>query len=257
MSLWALGLTLGGHCYTRRRGGEFEVLPGDLLLARGGACHNWRVPAQAEAGHAASESHWETVWALFQPRPHWHEWLHYPQAEVAPGIMRHHLSDAAFRRMRVVLGAALRAYQSGDSGDMPARSWFWFMLHLERALLLLWEECHGEREAADRRVAAACEFIHAHFSEPLTLAQIAAHSHISVAHLSKLFAEHTGQAPITYLEALRMRHAADLLEHSFYPAGQVGTICGYEDPSYFTKRFRKATGRTPREFRRERRGEAM
>ena len=55
-------------------------------------------------------------------------------------------------------------------------------------------------------------------------------------------------SPAEYIFAYRMRRAASLLVRSDEAVKQVSRDCGFDDPNYFTKAFRKRYGR-PTEFR--------
>ena len=50
----------------------------------------------------------------------------------------------------------------------------------------------------------------------------------------------------------RLEHALHLLLTSDLPVAQVAEACGFGDPSYFGKTFRKKTGLTPTQYRHRR-----
>lgn len=58
-----------------------------------------------------------------------------------------------------------------------------------------------------------------------------------------------GKSPQAVLEELRMTEAKRLLADSDAPIKQIATVLGYQDPAYFTRAFRRATGQSPRGFR--------
>jgi YesN/AraC family two-component response regulator len=53
-----------------------------------------------------------------------------------------------------------------------------------------------------------------------------------------------------WVEIARVNWAKSLLKESDLSVGEVSTAIGVDDPSYFTRFFRKSTGMTPSEFRR-------
>jgi LacI family transcriptional regulator len=67
--------------------------------------------------------------------------------------------------------------------------------------------------------------------------------------LEMRFQEACGQGPDGMIRRVRMQEAARLLADSSLQISQVGQACGYDDPLYFSKAFRKATGINPREWR--------
>ncbi len=56
---------------------------------------------------------------------------------------------------------------------------------------------------------------------------------------------------IRYLLRYRIEKAAGLLLSTEKKAGEIATICGFSDISYFTRRFREINGCTPLEYRKE------
>ena len=72
---------------------------------------------------------------------------------------------------------------------------------------------------------------------------------ISPYYFSKLFKEEAGITFIEYLTTLRMTKAKALLSDPAIPVKEVGTKVGYQDPNYFSRIFKRYTGKTPTEFR--------
>lgn len=70
------------------------------------------------------------------------------------------------------------------------------------------------------------------------------------AYLGRLFVQHTGLTIMGFLARARAERAATLLAHSTLPAAKVGAAVGWDDPTYFARRFRALVGLTPSEYRR-------
>jgi AraC-like DNA-binding protein len=68
-------------------------------------------------------------------------------------------------------------------------------------------------------------------------------------YLSRLFRGTMGEPLVAYITGRRMIRARDLLESSTLNISEISRACGYEDPSYFTRIFRKETGFAPRQYR--------
>ena len=88
-----------------------------------------------------------------------------------------------------------------------------------------------------------------HFTEPLTLEQIAGQLALSPQYYSKLFTRLTGQTVMEFLTDCRLAEAKRLLADPVVPVKEVGYRIGYQDPNYFTRVFKKVTGQTPTEYR--------
>ncbi len=65
----------------------------------------------------------------------------------------------------------------------------------------------------------------------------------------RLFKRQMGESPLSYLSNLRARRAAHLLLHSETSINQIALDIGWNDPGYFSRRFRHYFGVSPREYR--------
>jgi AraC-like DNA-binding protein len=100
---------------------------------------------------------------------------------------------------------------------------------------------------------AARAFIEAHFDEPVTLAQLAELSALSVSRFATVFRQQYGSSPYRYLCGLRIQRAQTLLLEGV-PGSVVATEVGFFDQSHFGRHFKRCCGMTPSMFiERERR----
>ena len=72
--------------------------------------------------------------------------------------------------------------------------------------------------------------------------------HVSTKHLNHLVTESLGRSTTTLIQERIILEAKRLLVHGGYSVREVAFALGYEDPSYFTRLFRKKCGMTPSEF---------
>lgn len=98
-------------------------------------------------------------------------------------------------------------------------------------------------------IKRAAEYITNHFSEPVTLADVAENIHLNASYLSTLFKQVTGFSFKEYLNNIRIEEAQRLLANTDYPIMEIAIACGFSDQSYFTKVFKKHTGLTPKQYR--------
>jgi len=84
---------------------------------------------------------------------------------------------------------------------------------------------------------------------PFSVNQLAASSRLTRNHFSTLFHKHVGKSFSTYLAERRMALAMKLLQDPRLNIGEVAGRAGYDDPGYFSRRFRRETGLCPREWR--------
>jgi AraC-like DNA-binding protein len=72
---------------------------------------------------------------------------------------------------------------------------------------------------------------------------------ISPSYLNKLVRTQTRHSAMDWVEISRVNWAKTLLKDSDMSVGDISIAIGVDDPSYFTRFFRKSTGMTPSEFR--------
>lgn len=101
------------------------------------------------------------------------------------------------------------------------------------------------------RLKTMLGYLHENYDQPLCLEQVAAAASVSKRECLRCFQRTVGVTPIQYLQKYRIRRASVLLGESDLPVTEVGSRCGFESPSYFALLFRRHTGQTPREYRRE------
>ena len=58
-----------------------------------------------------------------------------------------------------------------------------------------------------------------------------------------------GVSPSDFLRQIRMERALQLIVKSKYTFSEIAYACGFTDPKYFSKCFKKETGMTPTEYR--------
>ena len=102
------------------------------------------------------------------------------------------------------------------------------------------------------RLRRVVDYMHSHLDEDLALAQLAKVTGLGSVQFARTFREATGETPYKYLTRLRVDLARHLLEHTIMPVSDIGVRCGYEQPNHFATMFRKATGTSPRSYRRQR-----
>ena len=97
--------------------------------------------------------------------------------------------------------------------------------------------------------AAAIEFIHQRYAEPIGLEGIARACACSVSSLSHVFSQVMHVSPIEYRNRLRVVRAMELLCGSNEKLSRIAAQVGFESLSQFHDLFRRVTGRTPASVR--------
>lgn len=82
-----------------------------------------------------------------------------------------------------------------------------------------------------------------------TIDELASEVHLSASHLSRVFAEAFGKAPMAYLTMLRVEKLAYLLRTTERTIAALSSEVGWADPDYAGRQFRRSVGLTPRQYR--------
>jgi AraC-like DNA-binding protein len=102
----------------------------------------------------------------------------------------------------------------------------------------------GTSRRATRPIERAIEFIETSFSQPVTLATLAAQAELSVSRFAALFRAEVGISPHRYVCMVRVRHAQRLLRRGL-PPSVVATEVGFFDQSHLGRHFKRTVGTTP------------
>lgn len=94
------------------------------------------------------------------------------------------------------------------------------------------------------------EWIAAHYHRGDIVAQVARKSGLPKRSFDRRFRAATGYSPLAYVQTLRVEEAKHLLETSAVAVEKVGREVGYEDAASFRRLFRKLTGLSPGDYRR-------
>lgn len=86
-------------------------------------------------------------------------------------------------------------------------------------------------------------------SADLSLGALSTALGVSAGYLSAVFKKETGQTLSAYVRQKRMETAGQLLRSTDLQVQTVAAHCGILDTQYFSKLFKQATGKTPKEFR--------
>jgi AraC family transcriptional regulator len=95
----------------------------------------------------------------------------------------------------------------------------------------------------------ARDYLFRHFTEGVSLAQLADHCHVSTFHFSRIFKAVLNTSPHQYLTELRLNHAQLLLQSTRLPVTQVAFQSGFSSLEYFATTFRQRFGCTPQQQR--------
>ena len=97
-------------------------------------------------------------------------------------------------------------------------------------------------------LARAIGFVKENYGSQISLEQAAYSVGLSPNRLSRIFSEETGSGFSDFLIEFRIERAKELLAVPGASIKHVSVSCGYPDPNYFSRLFKKVTGLTPTAF---------
>ena len=100
--------------------------------------------------------------------------------------------------------------------------------------------------ARQHSMDAVLRYMHTHYAENRDVAFFAAMCHQSAGRFAHAFKESTGVSPKHYMLGVKMDVAAQLLSTTTLSVAEIAEAVGVEDVNYFSRLFKRFTGRTPR-----------
>ena len=189
---------------------------------------------------------------VWQGNPENYDYLR-PFYRTEPDHNRLELPPHALERLSGILGELEREL----AGRQPDYRLF-LRAKLLELLAVICRRCPGEDGPTQsarlrdgyRRIRPSADYMATHFSEPLTLEEIAGRSNMSRTYFSGLFKQVMGIGVARYLESIRLSNACLLLTTTGRSVTDIALACGYGGLSAFHPAFKKAYGKTPVEYRR-------
>ena len=230
--------TVAGSGFLASGNARLETRPGTVALFEPNAPQHYQTnPATGK---------WHLLWAHFQIRPTWKVWLDWPSpspgfriAEISEGEARDHCW-ASLRRARL-----LRELAGATREDHSLNA-------LESALLWIRESLAREgRFHLDPRIRHALDLMGSDLSSPFSVGRLAKTCGLSPSRLAHLFRQQVGLSLQRFSERCRLNRAAELLRLGGMTVAEIAHEAGFDNPFYFSNRFRKTYGKSPREFSRE------
>ena len=121
----------------------------------------------------------------------------------------------------------------------------WFIEKIKASAL--WVSNKHEEQSMSA-VNKAKQYIDENYMKELTLDDVSRVVNISSYYFSKVFKEETGENFIDYLTKLRIEAAKKLLKTTNKSMKEISAEVGYSDPNYFSRNFKKYTGKTPTDY---------
>ena len=96
---------------------------------------------------------------------------------------------------------------------------------------------------------SAADYINDHYTEDLTLENLAAICGLSAGYFTKCFTKLFACSPSSYIAMVRISNAKVLLETTMHSVKEIAHKVGYNRSSTFCDAFKRETDMTPNEYR--------
>lgn len=124
--------------------------------------------------------------------------------------------------------------------------------YLSSLLTLLWQwRALGSNQYSEL-ILKVKQYVAEHYANnQLSLQDVARHVGVSPSHLSKVFSQEAKQTLTEFITQTRIYKAMELLKTTRYKTFEIAFEVGYQDQHYFSNIFKKLTGMTPMEYRKQ------
>lgn len=139
-------------------------------------------------------------------------------------------------------------------------------LRIQIALMEIWLEiyehvrCPEEPEEHSRdieRIRTLMEYMQKHYMEKITLEDLAGEIHLCKSESCRLFKRYMKESMFEYLLDYRIGRSLELLRNSGMDVTQIAGHCGFSNPGYYARIFRRKMGCTPLEYRKRRKRDCL
>lgn len=103
----------------------------------------------------------------------------------------------------------------------------------------------------DQDIAAAMTYIRDHAVEGCTVDDVLNHVPLGRSCLERRFRKYLGRSPQAEIHMIRIKRIKQLLAETDLPLASIADLAGYEHPEYMNVVFKRETGQTPGQYRRE------
>ncbi len=242
-------VVVGGSCLHETALGKKTITRGDVFVFRPGAWHAYsqcKDLALYDCCFFPGILGRELGWMIDEPLLGRLLWS-IPLSPAQHGTVLLRLPESALRKCRKTLDE-LVGLSTPDKVNHPVRLGLLIQL-LATVAQHLPVESKREPPKPNPSVIAALKLIDDHPEDAWSLESLAARVHVLPDYLTRSFNKVAALPPMAYLRRRRLEMATSLLTRSEYSMSEVGSLVGWPDANYFTRRFRAEFGLTPTAYR--------
>jgi len=223
-----------GHGWFEISGQHFEVGPNEFFI----------LPQNVEHSYGSKP---DQPWTIY--------WIHFggdslPELNDIQAVQKH-FKPVYIKNNGDILPLFSKIYKTLELGYSIDNLLFANMCLAEFLTLFIYNSRHYEATATDKMdcVDSAILFMQEHINDNISLNELSSQYNYSVSRFSNLFKQKTGYAPIDYFVQMKMQKACQQLNFTNQSVKEIAFSMGFDDPYYFSKRFRTIIGMSPKKYR--------
>lgn len=218
---------------------KYKVNPNEFFI----------LPQNTEHAYGSDENN---PWTIY--------WIHFG-GELLPYFNEMHSVQNHFKPFHIkssdeIVSLFTKIYKTLELGYSIDNLMFSNMCLTHFLTLFIYNSKHYQDTPADKIncVDSAILFMKENINHNVSLHQLSAQFNYSPSRFSSLFKQKTGYAPIDYFIQMKMQKATQLLDFTDRSIKDIALSFGFEDQYYFSRRFRKTIGMSPKIYRSVKKG---
>ena len=213
---------------------QYEVKPNEFFI----------LPQNVEHAYgSAAENPWSIYWIHFggEQLPHFN----------ATHTVKEHFKPSYIKSSNDITSLFSKIYKTLELGYSIDNLMFANMCLPHYITLFLYNSKHYKANPNEKidAVDNAILYMQARIDDNISLNDLSTHFNYSTSRFSNLFRQKTGYAPIDYFIQMKMQKASQQLDFTDRSIKDIALSLGFDDPYYFSRRFRKVIGMSPAKYR--------
>ena len=223
-----------GHGWYKIGDQRYEVGPNEFFI----------LPQNKEHAYGSSE---ESPWSIY--------WVHFGGDSLQEfnntQVVQRHFKPFHIKNNAEMLSLFTKIYKTLELGYSIDNLLFANMCLSHYVSLFIYNSRHYSVTATDKIDCVDSAILHMqeHINENISLNELSKQYNYSVSRFSNLFKKKTGYAPIDYFVQMKMQKACQQLDFTNESIKNIAFNMGFDDPYYFSKRFRTVIGMSPKKYR--------
>jgi AraC family transcriptional regulator, arabinose operon regulatory protein len=223
-----------GHGWYEIEGQRYEVGPNEFFI----------LPQNVEHSYGTSNEH---PWSIY--------WIHYggdalPTFNSMQAVQKH-FKPYLIKNNAQTIAIFTKIYKALQLGYSVDNLLFANMCLTHFLTLFIYNSRHYDvvDEGKQDCVDSAILYMQENIDGNISLNELSKKYHYSVSRFSNLFRQKTGYAPIDYFLQMKMQKACQQLDFTMQSIKVIAFNMGFDDPYYFSKRFKTIIGVSPKKYR--------